>query len=119
MSQLLVALLFIHGAAHLVGFAGPWRLIDAEGVTYQSSLFGGRIQVSASTMRALGIGWLLLACGFFASGVVAMVGAAWWSDATVGLVCASLALCAASWPAARVGVVANLVVLLILMLTAN
>ena len=75
MNELVVPALIVHGLAHLVGFVGPWRVFDLEGVTYQSSLFDGRVDVAERTMRALGIGWLLLALAFVVTGVAAMVGA--------------------------------------------
>ena len=117
MNGFLVPLLLVHGLAHLVGFVGPWRLMDPEGVTYQSSLFNGRVHVEERTMRALGIGWLMLACAFFAVAVAAMVGAAWWSGAAVAAILASLLMCAASWPAARIGMWVNLALLMGLLIS--
>lgn len=111
MNALLAPLLFVHGLAHLVGFAGPWRLIDAEGVTFQSSLFAGRLPVSGRTMRALGVGWLLLACGFLTTGVAQILGAGWWDDSATVLLAASFLMCVAHWPAARVGAAVNVFLL--------
>jgi hypothetical protein len=115
-NELLAPVLFFHGLGHLVGFVGPWRLMDVEGVTFQSSLFDGRVQVGQRTMRTLGVGWLLLGCGFFVSAVAATQSAAWWIDWATGLALASLALCAVQWPAARIGGLVNLALLVILQL---
>ena len=111
MTGILVLLLFGHGAAHLVGFMGPWRLIDAEGVTFQRSLFDGRLEVSDRGMRALGVVWLGLALGFFAAGLAAAFQLSWWPEAATGLAVASLLMCVTSWPAARIGVAVNVVLL--------
>jgi hypothetical protein len=113
-NDFVVPLLLVHAVAHLVGFVGPWRLMDLEGVTFQSSLFDGRLQVSGRTMRGLGLVWLGLACGFFAVAFARMLGAGWWNEAATALALASLVMCAVNWPAARLGAVANLVVLLVL-----
>jgi hypothetical protein len=108
MSEFLIPILFVHGLAHIVGFVGPWRLMDVEGVTYQSSLFDGRVQVDERTMRAIGIGWLTLSVGFVGTGVAATLGARWWSAAALVLALASFMMCAANWPAARIGASVNL-----------
>jgi hypothetical protein len=105
------ALLVGHGVAHLVGFAGPWRLADLEGVTFQSALFDGRLRVSERTMRGLGLLWLLLAIGFLVSGAAALAQTGWWSMAVTAISAASLLLCVANWPAARIGFVVNVLIL--------
>jgi hypothetical protein len=111
---LLAVVLFVHGLAHLVGFAGPWRLIDVEGVTFQKALFDGRVPVGDRTMRALGVVWLGLALGFFASAGAAALGLAWWPGTAAALAIASLLMCAAHWPAARIGALVNVVLLMVL-----
>jgi hypothetical protein len=111
LSEFLAPLLVVHGLAHLVGFVGPWRLLDVEGVTFQNSLFDGRLAVSGRTMRALGIGWLMLAAGFLMTGLAVTLELAWWSKAATVLISLSLMMCAAHWPAARVGAAVNVFLL--------
>lgn len=111
MNALLAALLLAHAVAHLVGFAGPWRLIDPEGVTFQRALFDGRLAVSDRTLRALGIGWLILAVVFMLLAYAAWRATFWWDEAATAAAAASLAMCAAHWPQARVGAVVNVALL--------
>ena len=116
MNAVIASALLVHGLAHLVGFVGPWRLMDVEGVTFQSALFDGRLPVGERTMRVLGVGWLLLAVAFVGTAIAGMVGAPWWLDLAKALAIASLLMSAANWPAARFGVWVNLGLLLILTL---
>ena len=43
--------------------------------------------------------------------MAAALRAAWWSGAAAGLVAASLLMCVVGWPAARIGVWVNVVLL--------
>ena len=63
MRMVLGALLLGHGAAHVVGFVVPWRLItSAEG---PSSHYGARgsLDLGLAGVRVLGLLWLLAGSG--------------------------------------------------------
>ena len=110
----IAGLMALHGVAHWVGFAVPWRLLEAEEMPYSTQLLGGRIDVGHVGIRIVGVVWLLLGIAF-----LLIAGAAWanrpdWPALAGGVVTASLVLCILGLPAARVGVRVNLVLLVVL-----
>jgi hypothetical protein len=110
--QIVIAVLMaLHGVAHVPGFAVSWRLADLQGMPYHTALFGGRVYVGDAGMRAVGILWLFAALAFVAIGVAALLNRSWWSTAAVATITLSLGLCTTEIKAARVGVIANLVLL--------
>ena len=104
---LLATLIVAHGVAHIVGFLGPWHLMDPEGVTYSSGLLNGWVHVSDRTMRALGIVWLLLALGFLVTAYAVGTERSWWSPVATTMILASSVMCVVEWPAARIGLAVN------------
>jgi hypothetical protein len=111
----LSALLIAHGVAHLVGFVVPWRLMATSDVPYRTTILAGAIEVGDVGVRALGVVWLAAALAFVVLGgaLLAGFGVRSWMFAVLGL---SLALCAAGWPDARIGVIVNVVVLAALLI---
>lgn len=106
----LAVLMILHGVAHLPGFANSWRLATFTHVPYHTRLLAGRLEVGDGGMRIVGTLWLLVALGFVAAGMAAMLGAAWWAGAAYFTALLSLALCALEWPAAQIGVPVNVVI---------
>jgi hypothetical protein len=117
MRGLFVFALFAHGLAHVVGFAGPWRLFDAEKVTYSNELLNGRLHVSDRSMRVIGIVWLALAVGFLVTGGAVALARPWWPSAAMTVGVASLVMCLVGWPASWIGAVVNVALIAILLLT--
>jgi hypothetical protein len=106
----------LHAIAHLVGFAGSWRLSVPEGIPYRTTVFGGRVDLGDIGIRAIGILWLLTAIAFLIAATGVMTGAAWWMTGTLGVAIASLGLCLLEWPQARIGAVVNVALICILLL---
>ena len=104
----------LHGIAHLVGFAVPWRLAAPPGGVYLDSLFNGRIAVGEASMRAVGVVWLLLALGFVAVALGAVLGRTGWVQAAIGVALFSLMWCIVGWPEARLGALVNAALLVAL-----
>jgi hypothetical protein len=116
--QIVIAVLMaLHGIAHVPGFAVSWRLADLQGMPYHTALFGGRVDVGDAGMRAMGILWLFAALAFVAIGVAAMLNRSWWTTAAIATVMLSLGLCATEIKAARVGLIANLVLLALVLVS--
>jgi hypothetical protein len=82
---------------------------------YKTTLFGGRIDVGDSGIRAVGVVWLLTALAFFACAGALVLSLAWWLPATLATTVFSLLLCISGWPDSRYGVVANVLILAILL----
>jgi hypothetical protein len=104
----LAGILVGHAIAHLPGFLVAWRLASLAELPYSTVLFDGRLDVGDAGIRAVGLAWLL-AAAVFAGAAVGIVQEATWATRTAGAaVAASLVLCIAGWPAARIGVFVNL-----------
>lgn len=114
--RIFLAVLFVlHGFAHLVGFAVPWRLIDADDVPDGTTLLAGHLDVGHAGIRAVGVVWLVVGLAFVGTGIATWLSQGWWSAAAIWVAIASLALSVLGWPQARIGVVLNVVILLLLL----
>jgi len=110
----LVALMALHGIAHLPGFVVPWRLAEVEAMPYGTTVLGGHLDVGAAGIRALGVLWLLAALTFWAAAAGAVAGSGWWVPLATAAAAASLVLCAFGWPYARLGILVNAALLALL-----
>ena len=106
-----VGLLVLHGLIHLMGFVKEWHLADIKTLSDQTL-----VPLSAITSRVLGVGWLAAS--------VLLVGAAvallariekWWIPALIGIGL-SQALIVLWWNDARVGTVANVLLVAAILL---
>jgi hypothetical protein len=111
---ILAGLLTVHAVAHLVGFVVPWRLMTSAEVPYRTTILSGAIDIGATGVRLLGVGWLLVALAFLvlAGGVV--LRASWWPAAVLTVVAVSFVLCVLGWPESRFGIAANILILALL-----
>jgi hypothetical protein len=108
--------LLVHGVAHLPGFAVAWTLMRSPELPYRTTLFAGRLDAGDAGARAGGVVWLLLAAVFAAL--------AWmnWSShpsfraAAFAAVGVSSLMCLSGWPEARIGLAANGLVVVLLLL---
>ena len=103
-------LMAVHGVAHLVGFAGAWRLAP-DAMPYKTTVLGGHVNLGDAGMRAVGVLWLVLALAFAVAAGGAVVDRSWWPALAVGVTIASLFICATEWPEARIGVAINVLIL--------
>jgi len=106
MRVILAFLLLAHGVAHLPGFLVAFGLASFPALPFRTTLFG-TLDVGTVGARLVGLGWLVMAIAFVAlSGALAL-------RVNVPLVLFPLALgfsallCAAEWPEARLGFIAN------------
>jgi hypothetical protein len=108
----LAGLMAVHGIAHLVGFAVPWRLLQAEEMPYSTTLLAGRLDVGDAGIKMVGLVWLGLAVAFLAAAVGVWMDRPGWTGIALGVAAASLVMSVLGWPAARIGVAVNLVLAL-------
>ena len=106
----LAVLMMVHGIAHLVGFAGAWRLAP-DGIPYKTTVLAGHVDLGDVGIRAVGVLWLGLALGFAVTAVGIIGDRSWWPALAVGVTLASLLMCATEWPEARIGVAINVLIL--------
>jgi hypothetical protein len=114
MRFVLAFLLAAHGVAHLVGFISSWQLATLAELPYKTSVFSGRLDVGDAGIRMVGVLWLLAALAFLVAAFAVAADTGWAIRFTRAVAIASLMLCVVGWPDARIGVVVNagLVVLL-------
>ena len=110
----LALILIAHGVANLPGFVVPWRLAAPNGMTYKTTLFAGLINVGDVGIRVVGMLWLLAALALAVCGVGALARAPWWTSATLIAALFSLVLSIAGWPHSRIGVFANVAIIIML-----
>lgn len=103
----LAILLVLHGAAHLVGFAVPWRLASLPDAPRGTTILAGAVDVGETGIRAVGLGWLVLAVGFVVVAAGVLQGAAWWYPLALAVLLASAVFCVVGLPAARIGLWVN------------
>src|SRR5688500_13468192 len=104
--------LVLHGIAHLVGFLTPWGLIPtstASSTTARvpTALFNGRVILGDSIARGFGVIWLIAGVAIVLAAIGLWRRESWALSAIIGWTAASLILCLAWWPAARIGFFVN------------
>jgi hypothetical protein len=86
---------------------------------YKTTVLSGRIDVGDAGIRVLGVLWLLTALAFLVAASAVTTATDWASRFVLGAVIASLMLCVAGWPDARIGVAVNVGLALLLAIGAR
>ncbi len=92
------ALILLHGVIHVMGFAKALGLADLP-------------QLTASVIRGMGIAWLVSACTLIATAVLLATGSRVWWGVGLAAVVLSQSVIATAWSDARIGSIANVLVL--------
>ena len=111
--------LLAHGVAHLVGFVSSWKLATLAELPYKTTLFAGRINVGDVGIRVMGTLWLLTALAFVVAASAVVMTADWAGRLMLAAAVASLMLCVAGWPDARIGVAVDVGLVLLLVIGAR
>jgi hypothetical protein len=114
MRIVLAALLLAHGIAHLPGFLVNWQLRTFPELPYRTTIFGGAVDVGEGGIKAIGVAWLVLSVLFFVAAAVTLLRTAWAQPIVYAAVGLSTVLCVVGWPDARLGLIANAVIVLLL-----
>jgi hypothetical protein len=105
MTYALAALLVVHGLIHLLGFSKAFGLADLP-------------QLVLPISRALGVAWLVAGLALMAAAITLLWSPRWWwAPAALGVLL-SQAVIVSSWGDAKFGIVANVLILVALGLTA-
>ena len=110
----LSVLLLLHGIAHLPGFLASWRLMKIENVPYGTSIVGGAVDVGDAGIRVVGVLWLVVALSCVVAGIAGLRGTPGWPTLALSAVTFSFLLCIIGWPAARIGLAVDVVLLAVL-----
>jgi hypothetical protein len=116
MRGLLSAILFVHAIAHVPGFLVPWRLMTSADMPYRTTVLNGLLDIGPLGIRAVGIIWLALATAFGIIGIGLLARTSWWFPALVPLMAMSVLLCLTQLPDARLGLLANGVIVALLLI---
>jgi hypothetical protein len=103
--------LAVHGLIHLIGFVVPWRIAELEGFPYRTTALGDTLVLGETGVRVVGVAWLVLAVGFVVAGLGVRRRDAWAIPLTAVLALASIVVCALGLPESIAGIVVNVVIL--------
>lgn len=117
MRYVIAVLMLAHAVAHLPGFLVSWQLRAFPEMPFRTTVLGGLLDVGDTGMRIVGLGWLTLSIGFAVIAIGAFSRAPWWSQAAYVAIGLSTMLCLAGWPDARLGLVANVVILVLIIVS--
>jgi hypothetical protein len=109
----LAGILVAHAVAHVPGFLVFWELETFMAIPYTTKVWGG-FDVGVVGTRILGVLWLVTAVGMASAAVATHLRVSWMPTLLWPLIGLSTALCVLGWPATRVGLAANLVVVALL-----
>jgi hypothetical protein len=119
MRIVLALLMAAHGLAHLPGFLVSWRLQTLAELPYRTTIVGTSLDVGEAGIKAVGVVWLAVGVAFVVLAGATLARAAWWARVAYLLVGVSAVLCFAGWPDARLGLVANAIILLLVAISSR
>jgi hypothetical protein len=108
--------LFIHGFSHLVGFIVPWKIAKLEDAPYTTRILAGVFEIGDTGIRIVGIFWLITALVFIILALVVITQTASWSNPLLLTTIFSFLLCLIGLPDAKIGLIANGLVLIFLLI---
>jgi hypothetical protein len=108
--------LILHGLIHLIGTAVYVRRVEIKGLSYKTTLLGGRWDLGDAGIRVFGLLWILPAVGFVAVALALFAGWMWWKPVLAGVALVSLALTTLDWSSAFMGAIVDIVILALVLL---
>jgi hypothetical protein len=103
-----------HAVAHLPGFLVNLRLRSFPELPFRTTVFSGSVDVGEAGIKVVGLAWLILAIALGVLAIAAFMRVPWWEPLAYVTIALSIVLCLLGWPDARVGVFANLVILMMI-----
>jgi hypothetical protein len=116
MRMVIGAFLLGHAIAHLPGFLVDLRLRSFPELPFRTTVLGGSADIGEFGIKILGLAWLMLAIALSVVAFATFARLSWWQPfayVTIGL---SIVLCLLGWPEARLGLLANFVLLMMIFL---
>lgn len=110
-------IVFAHGLIHLMGFVSYLRLATIAELPYKTTLLNGAWNIGDSGIRLFGLLWLLVAIGYAIAAYGLAAQQNWWQAALVVVTLSSLVLTVLDYQVAYAGVVVNVVILALLVVT--
>ena len=116
MRIVLAVLMAGHGIAHLPGFLVNWQLRSFPEMPYRTTIFGTSLDVGEAGIKVIGALWLAAGVAFIVLAGATLTRGTWWIPLAYALIALSTVLCLAGWPDARLGLGANGVILLLVVI---
>jgi hypothetical protein len=107
-----IIVIVLHGLIHLMGGLNELGLAKIEGLNNVPTL----VSLSGLLKTLLGSLWFLAVFLFLLAGFGLLIGQAWWKMVALGAAILSQILIVIWWPAAKVGTIANILVVIALLL---
>lgn len=111
--------IFLHGLVLLMGTVTYMKLGTVQGLSYKTTLLGGRWDLGEGGMAVYGALWAVAAVGFVIAAVAMLAGWGWYRPALIGAAAFSLVLTVLDWRVASAGVILNVIILAWLLLAPN
>jgi len=109
---------FAHGLVHLIGVVVYWQLAEVEEFpAYKTTLLNGHWEISDNGMRIYGLLWLIATLGFVAAAVGMVIRQDWLIPMLFGTSFFSLVINALDWEWAKYGVILDIIILAVLVVT--
>jgi hypothetical protein len=119
MRHVIAVLMLAHAVAHLPGFLVSWQLRAFPEMPFRTTVLGGLLDVGGTGIKFVGVGWFALSLGFAVIAIGALSRAPWWPQAAYIAIGLSTLLCIAGWPDARLGLVANAVLFILIVVSGR
>ena len=114
MRIVLSVLLLGHGVAHLPGFLVDLRLRSIRELPFRTTVLNGSVDIGEAGIKVIGLALLTAAIALGVLAIAVLVRVPWWPPVAYLAVGLSILLCLLGWPEARLGILANLVILMLL-----
>jgi hypothetical protein len=114
LSIIIAILLILHGLIHLMGTVTYMKLGAVQGLTYKTTLLGGRWDLGEGGIRIYGALWAAAAIGFVVAAMALLFGWTWWKPVLTGVTLLSLTLTTLDWRDAKAGAILSVVILAVL-----
>lgn len=108
MTMIVAIVLVLHGLVHLMGTVTHIKLGTVQGLTYQTTLLGGRWDLGESGIAVYGALWAAAAIGIVMATIAMLFGWDCWKPVLTGVTIFSLVLTAVDWKAASAGAILNI-----------
>jgi hypothetical protein len=110
--------LFVHAAAHAVGFITVSGIAEIEDATGEPSVLLTGLERNSWAMRVMSLLWLVALAGLVVAGVGVLAEASWTTPTLVGATVLSVALCTVWYRDTPFGLLANAIVVAVMVIPA-
>ncbi|MDN5215923.1 hypothetical protein QQ020_27850 [Fulvivirgaceae bacterium BMA12] len=107
-----IFIVFVHGLIHLLGFAKEWNLMPLSQLSGKTLL-----PLNENLSKFFGTLWLLSFLALVAAGLAFLWKKEWWTHLALISIIISQLLIVLYWPDAKVGTIANVIILVAIILS--